>query len=283
MVYTLSSPTVLASDAACQPRAVELLDTLSGVFRLTDRGVTHLGLHALDLDAPTVATAWESVVAADAAGLSTVDELTRVASDGPEHGVTLALSRLGTVADVVRLVVTEAHPWPDPATVDVPGCGRLPASAAAAAGAVAQEWVGPAAPARAAQTLAGPWRHMHGHAGVVVETTGAHGPRGAGVQQLCESIRRRALTLDDLASVEWETGEWSGAMHVAAWAAHTADLLREQMVAVLDVTAEVVRSAPGAAPHQLRHGLLAAQALAVAAVVDDLVDPLAAGVLRRAA
>ncbi|WP_250445690.1 hypothetical protein [Actinotalea sp. C106] len=101
--------------------------------------------------------------------------------------------------------------------------------------------------------------------------------------ELRESIQGHVVTLDELAAIEWEPGEWSGAMHVAAWAAHTAGRLRPQMVAVLDVSADVVRSAPRAAPHQLRHGLLAAQALAVAAVVDDLLDPLASSTLHRAA
>uniref|UniRef100_UPI0020292F9A hypothetical protein n=1 Tax=Actinotalea sp. C106 TaxID=2908644 RepID=UPI0020292F9A len=118
MVYTLSTPTLLASDAACQPRAVELLETLSGVFRLTERGVTHLGLHALDVEGAALDAAWESVMAADTTGASTLDELARVASDGPEHGATLARSRLGTARDVVQLVLTEASRWPDPATVE---------------------------------------------------------------------------------------------------------------------------------------------------------------------
>ena len=58
MVYSLSSPTLLASDAATHPYASQLLAALSAVFRLTEQGVTALGLCALDTDPEATERAW---------------------------------------------------------------------------------------------------------------------------------------------------------------------------------------------------------------------------------
>ncbi|WP_043610048.1 hypothetical protein, partial [Cellulomonas carbonis] len=73
MPYTLSSPTVLATDAACRPGGAEVLRTLAGVFRLADDAAVRLGLHALDVDPGAAERAWDAAEAADDAVPSTAD------------------------------------------------------------------------------------------------------------------------------------------------------------------------------------------------------------------
>ena len=63
-------------------------------------------------------------------------------------------------------------------------------------------------------------------------------------------------------------GVWASSMHAAAWAAHSAGRLREQLLAVVDVTAALVSVHADADATQLRTALPALHALAVAAAVQ---------------
>ena len=70
-------------------------------------------------------------------------------------------------------------------------------------------------------------------------------------------------------------------MHAGAWAAYTGGRLRAQLLAVVDVTAALVRSHVDADPARLRAALPAMHALTVAAVVEDLLAPAPLAELRR--
>lgn len=277
-MYTLSSPTVLATDAACHPAAGDLLAALGATFRLTGTALTHLGLAVLDVAPGERAAAWRALEDLDSRTPTTPALLRDAARGAPGSARTLARSRLGRVTDVVRLVTREAAAWPDAPGVAVAGGDVVPASAAAAAGLVGVWWASPGPAARDALALAGPW-----HAALAdVETPlvppeELHGPRADAVADLCGALSRREVTLDRLAGVGWPPGLWARAMHAGAWAAYGTGRLHAQLVAVLDVTAALVGAAPDPDPVLLRAALPTLHALTVAAVVGDVLDaePLA--------
>jgi hypothetical protein len=277
-VYTLSSPTVLATDAACHPAARDLLATLSATFRLTDAALTHLGLAVLDVAPGERAAAWRALDGLDARTPTTPALLRAASHGGPGSARTLARSRLGRVTDVVRLVTREAAAWPDAPGVTVSGGDVVPASAAAAADVVGVWWTSPGLAARDALALGRPWHAGLGEVEVpLVEPGASHGPRADAVADLCRALARREVTLGRLAEVGWPPGRWARAMHAGAWAAYGTGRLRAQLVAVLDVTAALVGAEPDPDPVLLRAALPTLHALTVAAVVGDVLDaePLA--------
>jgi len=281
VVYTLSSPTILASDAATHPYAGQLLAALSAVFRLTDRGVTALGLCALDADAGLTARAWELAELADASALTTAHALRKVRVGGGESEADLARARFGHVGDVARLVVAEAGPWPDRARVEVPGVGLTPGSAAAAAAVVAGWWSRPNLAVAPFKVLTAPWRAaLDSQERALVESADVYGPGGEAVLELQGRVGAGVVTLDELASVGWAEGTWATAMHAAAWAAFTAGRLRAQLLAVVDVTSSLVRAHPGATAAELRSALPALHALTVAELVGDVMDGEQVAMLR---
>ncbi|OIQ76514.1 hypothetical protein GALL_418030 [mine drainage metagenome] len=281
-MYTLSSPTAIAVDAACHPRARELLRAISEVFRLTETGVTQLGLYALDADPVATRLAWGMVELVDAATPSAPSLLAAAGHGGPLVAATLTRARLGDVRDVTRLVVTEAARWPDPPRVGVAGGVEAAASAAAAAGVVASWWTRPELPPQHAEVLARPWGEMRAHLDVLaLEPDASYGPRGIAVTDLIAAVARGRASLTGLSQVSWQPGTWASSMHAAAWAAHRSGRLREQLLAVVDVTAALVSAHADAT--QLRAALPALHALAVAAVVGDVLEPEPLAALSRGA
>lgn len=277
-MYTLSSPTVLATDAACHPAARDLLGALSATFRLTGTALAHLGLAALDVAPGERAAAWRSLEEVDSRTRTTPALLRDAVQGGPGAARTLARSRLGRVADVVRLVTREAAAWPDAPDVAVAGGDVVPAPAAAAAGIVGVWWASPHLAACDALVLGGPWHAALGEVEAPLEPPGeSHGPRADAVADLCAALAGREVTLDGLAGVRWPPGRWARAMHAGAWAAHGTGRLHAQLVAVLDVTAALVGADPDPDPVLLRAALPTLHALTVAAVVGDVLDaePLA--------
>ena len=270
MVYTLSSPTVLAGDAACHPNAAEVLDVLSAAFRLTRSGVARLGMHALETTDPAAtALAWGMAELVDAAAPSTSRTLRTVASGGLPATATLARARFGDVRDVTRLVLAEVAGRPGTSGgTDPHGAGR-----AAAAAVVAARWTQPDLPPEHVAVLAAPWLAMAAESGEsTVEPDASYGPQGSAVAELRTTAASGRLSITDLADIAWPAGVWAQAMHAGAWAAHTTGRLHAQMVAVLDVTAALLRSNAAADPAQVRHALPALHALTVAAVVGDILD-----------
>ncbi|MCL3863264.1 hypothetical protein [Actinotalea sp. K2] len=281
MVYTLSSPTVLAVDAACHPCGAEILGALGDAFRLTERGVTRLGLRALDADHEATALAWGMVEMVDAGAVPTATTL-RFPGAGrvPEAGV-LARTRLGDVRDVTRLVVTEAAPWPDAARVPVAGGRRAAGSAAAAAAVVAARWTSPDLPPEHVEVLTWPWLAAAAADGELTAPADAsYGPHSESVVALRTAVAD-GVRLLDLAQVRWAEGDWARSMHAAAWAAFTSGRLREQLLAVVDVTAALLRAEGRPDPVLLRDALPALHALTVARVVPDLLEPSVAADLCR--
>ena len=284
VVYTLSSPTILAGDAATHPYAGQLLAALSAVFRLTEQGVTALGLCALDADPEATARAWELAERADASALTTAHALrtVRVAGGGGSEAE-LSSARFGHVGDVARLVVAEAGPWPDGARVEVPGVGLSPASAASAAAVVAGWWSRPNLAVAPFKVLTGPWRAaLDSQERALSESYDLYGPRRDAVLELQGRVGAGVLTLDELASTRWAEGAWAAAMHAAAWAAFTTGQLRSQLLAVIDVTSSLVRANPAASAYELRSALPALHALTVAELVGELVSGEQLRALRQA-
>jgi hypothetical protein len=273
VVYTLSSPTVLAGDAACHPNAAEVLDVLSAAFRLTRSGVARLGMHALETTDPAAtALAWGMVELVDAAAPSTSRTLRSVASGGLLATETLARARFGDVRDVTRLVLAEVAGRPGTSG----GADPLGAGRAAAAAVVAARWTQPDLPPEHVDVLAAPWLAMAAESTEnsknSEEPYASYGPQGSAVAELRTTVANGRLSITDLADIAWPAGVWAQAMHAGAWAAHTTGRLHAQMVAVLDVTAALLRSNADADPAQVRHALPALHALTVAAVVGDILD-----------
>ncbi|RYV52630.1 hypothetical protein [Pengzhenrongella frigida] len=284
MVYTLSTPTIIAGDAATHPYAGQLLAALSAVFRLTEQGVTALGMCALDADPDATARAWDLAEYADASALTTAHAL-RTVSVGGRRGASEELSRarFGHVGDVARLVVAEAGRWPDRARVAVPGAGLSPGSAAAAAAVVAGWWVRPHLAAAPFEVLTEPWHAaLRSQEGALVEAADLYGPRGGYVVDVQDRVGAKALTLDALASVRWAPGVWAAAMHSAAWAAFATGRLHSQLLAVVDVTSALVHAHPTAGAFALRSALPALHALTVAELMGDVLGDEPLAVLRLA-
>ncbi len=283
-MYTLSSPTAIAVDAACHPCAGEVLRTIGDVFRLTESEITRLGLQALDADPAATRVAWGMVELVDAAAPSAPSLLAAVGQGVPLVAATLTRARLGDVRDVTRLVVTEAARWPDPPRVGVAGGAVVAASAAAAAGAVVAWWTRPELPLPHAEVLARPWVEMRAQEVPLASARDApYGSQGRAVADLVAAVVGARTSLLELSQVRWLPGAWARSMHAAACAAHTAGRLREQFLAVVDVTAALVSVHADAGPTQLRTALPALHALAVAAVVGDVLDPEPLVELRRGA
>ncbi|WP_407343916.1 hypothetical protein [Pengzhenrongella phosphoraccumulans] len=283
MPYTLSSPTVLAGDAATHPCANQLLAALSAVFRLTEQGVTALGLCALDCEPGSTVRAWQLAELADASALTTAHVLRTVSCSDAGAAGELSRARFGHLGDVTQLVVAEAGPWPDGARLGIPGAGLSPGSAAAAAGVVAGWWARPHLAAAPFEVLTQPWQAaLQSQERALVEATQLYGPGGDAVVDLQGRVGAGVLTLDALAAVQWSAGGWAAAMHSAAWVAYTTGRLRAQLVAVLDVTSALVRAQPAADPVTMRSALATLHALTVARLLGDVLPDTLLSVLQPA-
>lgn len=276
MVYTLTSPSVLASDAACHPQARALLACLTRAFSLTG-GASAAAPH----DPQETGVAWGMVDFVDLTAPSTARALASVTGRGGlPDAPALARTRLGGARDVARLVLTESGPWLDGPDVTVPGLGVHAAPAAAAAAAAAAWWSRPELPIEHFRTLTRPWRDMI--AGDDAVATDVYLGRADAVHAALDALASVPGGLTSLAGVRWPFGAWQNAMHAAAWAAFHEGRLRAQMVAVLTATAQVVDAYPGADPVTLRSALHAAHALVTGALVDDVLDAEPRQVLRMA-
>ena len=283
MVYTLSSPSVLASDVACHPCAGEVLAALSQVFRLTERGVTQLGLCALDADPVRTAVAWGMVELLDMVVPSTSAMLRASTTTGLPDAAALARTRLGDVRDVTRLVVVESARWPEGAGGVVAGGATVPPSAAAAAALVCARWATPELPAEHVAALVRPWGEMCAREpDACFPADISYGPRSSAVADLRDTVARGGVGLEALGDVDLPPQTWVTSMHAAARAAHTTGRLRAQLLAVMDVTAALVRSLVDPDPVLLRAALPALHALTVATVVGDVLDSTPLARLRRA-
>ncbi|GAA4626730.1 hypothetical protein [Cellulomonas oligotrophica] len=316
MVYTLSSPTALAVDAACHPHARELLPLLRTAFALDDAARVALTAAAAEQPVEERAVAW-GVVELLGAGQGTTFDVLRAAGEGaplPAPPV-LARTRLGAARDVARLLLLETGPWPTGVTAAVPGLGRHPAGAVALAAAAVGRWAGPDLPDEHATTLAAPWQAVtrpgaapagasdDGTPGDAAPVDGAAGEETAGPVRVDRVLGERApavhdaldalrgARVTDLARIGWPANAWVRAMHEAAWTAFARGRLHAQVVAVLDATTVVVDRAAADAGHgpdgtadpvTVRSALRTAHALVVGALMADALDPDARDCLRLA-
>jgi hypothetical protein len=284
LVYTLSSPTVLATDAATRPEPLPALRALSTAFRITPDGAFALAQAFHECDSQTLSLAWDQLELLTLTTPSMPDAL-RAAARGtglPDPDL-LAGIRFGNALDIASLVAREAADWPDGTAATVPGVGRVPASAAAAAGWTAATWVDGELEPLHVEELRAPFARAVPLGMMDAESASdLYGPRGEAVLDLLESLRAGSITAAALSSVSWPAGVWSNAMHQAAWACMHEGRLRAQMRAVLDVTCEFLRSNPGLTPARVRGCLPALHAMAVGRLVADVLEGPALGELALA-
>ena len=286
-MYTLSSPTVLATDAAVHPAAEPVLRSLSAAFRISPDGAFALAQawHDRDEDAHTVPWMLIALMEAGAPGPPRMSETLRAVRDAFGMGETanaLEVARFGTSKEVAALVATEAAVWPDAPIAPVPGTGLVPASAAVAAAAVAAHWARPKLGADQVTALRAPFEQAE--AATELYETGPllYGPRTEAVLELVELLRSGQVHPEQLAQITWPAGVWAQAMHEAAWACLSEDRLRAQMRAVLDVTLEFVVAHPTLTAAESRACMQALHALTVSRLIGDAMDEKALGELALA-
>ncbi|GLY28808.1 hypothetical protein [Kineosporia sp. NBRC 101731] len=286
-MYTLSSPTVLASDAAVHTGAVPVLRALSSAFRITHDGATALARAWLARDQDATGIAWGMVELLDL-NAPTMPETLRAAGSALKSGAAvgadhLASGRFGNASQVAALVAAEATVWPDAPVATVPGLGATPAAAAAAAASVAAYWAIPELGLEHVRALRAPFSLVAlGGSGVFESGPAVYGPRSAPVLELIDRVRTGDLTPAQLSTVSWPAGIWSRAMHEAAWACLREGRLRFQMRAVLDVTLEFALANPALTPVATRAGLAALHAMTVHRLVGDVLDEKPLGELALA-
>ncbi|GAB6899029.1 hypothetical protein [Kineosporia succinea] len=287
-MYTLSSPTVLATDAAAHPGAVQVLRALSSAFRISQDGAYALAQAWHDRDEDATGVAWGMVELLDL-NSPTMPETLRIAGaaaaqDGNGLDANqIAGGRFGTASQVAALVAAEATVWPDTPVATVPAAGPVPASAAVAAASVAAYWASPDLDLEHVRTLRAPFNTVAlGRSELFEGGHSVYGPRSAAVSELVERVRGLEVTPEQLAAVTWPAGVWSRAMHEAAWACLREGRLRFQMRAVLDVTLEFVIAYPGLTPAGVRCCLPALHAMAVHRLVGDVLDEKSLGELALA-
>lgn len=282
-MYTLSSPTVLATDAATRPEAVPVLRALSSAFRLTEDGALALAQAYHESDSQLLGVAWDSLQMLALATPSMPEALRAAGAASLPDPDELAGIRFGNAVHVAALVAREAMAWPDGTAVLIPGAGLVPASAAAAAAWVAGPWAEPELDSEHAQVLRAPFERATRSGTTVAEpTSDLYGPRGEAVLELIEWLRSSPFSADQLASVTWPVGVWSEAMHQAAWACLHEGRLRAQMRAVLDVTHEFLRNSPALTPAAIRCCLPTLHAMVARRLIGDVLEPQALGELALA-
>jgi hypothetical protein len=284
-MYTLSSPSVLAADAASHPDRARVLRALSDAFRISQEGAYTLARAWHDRDEDASGLAWGMVALLDL-NTPTMPQTLRAAGIAMQNGAgldaaALALGRFGNTSQVAALVAAEASVWPDAPIVPIPVAGLVPASAAVAAASVAAYWASPELDMEHVTALRAPFEHA-GESDLFEPGPWAYGPRSAAILELVDQIRTKNITPEQLSNVTWPSGVWSRAMHEAAWACLREGRLRSQMRAVLDVTLELILAHPTLAPQDARACLPALHAMTVRRLVDDVADEKALGELALA-
>jgi hypothetical protein len=284
-MYTFSSPSVLASDAAAHPDRARVLRALSDAFRISQEGAYSLARAWHDRDEDASGLAWGMVALLDLNN-PTLPQTLRAAGAALQKGAgfdaaALARGRFGNTSQVAALVAAEASVWPDAPIVPIPGAGRVPASAAVAAASVAAYWAGPDLDPEHVEALRAPFEHA-GEADLFESGPLTYGPRSASVVELIDRIRAEDVTPQQLSSVTWPSGVWSRAMHEAAWACLREGRLRAQMRAVLDVTLELLLAHSALTPLDARACLPALHAMTVHRLTEDVTDEKALGELSLA-
>jgi hypothetical protein len=288
-MYTLSSPTVLATDAAVHPAAVPVLRSLSAAFRISPDGAFALARawHDRDEDAHTVPWMLIALMEAGAPNPPQMSETLRAVRNAfgmgePVDADALAGARFGTSKQVAALVATEAAAWPDAAIAPIPGTGLVPASAAVAAASVAAHWARPKLGDDQVAALRAPFEQAEATTGLYETGPSLYGPRTEAVLDLVERLRTGQVDPAQLAQITWPAGVWAQAVHEAGWACLREDRLRAQMRAVLDVTLEFVLAHPSVDPARTRTCLTVLHALTVSRVVGDAMDEKSLGELSLA-
>ena len=281
-MYTFSSPSVLASDAAAHPERARVLRALSDAFRISQEGAYSLARAWHDRDENASGLAWGMVALLDLNN-PTMPQTLRAAGLALQNGAgldaaALALGRFGTTSQVAALVAAEASVWPDAPIVPIPVAGLVPASAAVAAASVAAYWAGPELDAEHVEALRAPFEHA-GESDLFESGARIYGPRSTPVIELIDRIRAKDITPQQLSAVTWPSGVWSRAMHEAAWACLREGRLRAQMRAILDVTLELLLAHPTLTPMDARACLPALHAMTARRLTADVADEKALGEL----
>ncbi|MCD5316094.1 hypothetical protein [Kineosporia babensis] len=285
-MYTLSSPTVLATDAAAHTAAVPVLRALSAAFRVSQDGAYALAQAWHDRDETATDVGWTLVALLDMNSPVFSETLRSTGSalqaGTPADADALATGRFGTSSQVAALVASEASVWPDAAIAPIPGAGKVPASAAVVAASVAAHWASPGLLPDQVAAMRAPFEQAEASADLYEHGKFPYGPRTAEVLGLIELIKAGQVDAAKLSEVTWPAGVWSRAMHEAAWACLREGRLRAQMRAVIDVTLEFSLAHPELRPFQVRSCMPALHAMTVQRLVGDAMDEKSLGELALA-
>ncbi|MDO8120482.1 hypothetical protein Q6346_04035 [Isoptericola sp. b490] len=272
--YTLSTPTTVVTDAACRPRAPEVLDRLQRAFCLAPEEIEALGKATASVAPQALVVAWGMAALLGGATPDTQGSLERLLASMSRRDLdVVAASQRGSALDVARLVVAEAATWSGSAGVEAPGLGRIPGAAAGAAGAVVATWGDELDPAHV-RALEEPWTTAVDPAPGAVER--ALGELWEPISRARDWVAERGAA--PLSALRWRLGDWSMAMHRAAVSAWLSGRLVEQLLATVVVTVPLV-GACGSDKVLLRAALPAAHARAAAAVCADVLEEDALRVL----
>ena len=306
-MYSLVTPSVLVTDAACRPGGGRLLRLLDEVL-LLDRAAPAALCDALlrsDLDALVAARRAARQAEQDAPTYDTVVEELRVrltgvvaaGSDGTgadgtgagepaddRDGPAGRLARVpagGGLPALLAFVTEQALPAADPLlpTLDEQ------AAQSVAGDALAEAWHADVLDPASRAALRDCWTSARrGSPRWLRDRVGVLGPHAEGVRAACASVRRHGPELlDGLAAAHREAPGWVADMHEAAWAAYLSDRLRAVAHAQVQAAGALLSAAgPRPDPVLVRCALPPILGAVTAAALRDVLSDDVAGALAGA-
>ncbi len=288
-MYSLVTPSVLVTDAACRPAGGQLLRLLDEVL-LLDRAALPAMCDALlrsDLDglvaarraardAEAQAPTYDSVVLELQTGLTTGG------ADQPDvDGLAARLARVpagGGLPALLALVAEQALPAADP---ELPTLDEQ-AAQSVAGDALTEGWHADVLTCEQREALRGPWASARrGAPRWLRDRVGVLGPHADGVRAACARVRRHGPeVLDGLAAAHGRTDGWPAQMHEAAWAAYLSDRLHAVAHAQVQAAGALLAAAgPRPDPVLLRCALPPLLGAITAAALQDVLPDEVVGAL----
>lgn len=297
-MYSLVTPSVLVTDAACRPGGSQLLRLLDEVLLLDRAALGPLcdALLRADLDALVAARRAARQAEQDAPTYDTVVEELRarltgaVATGAGETGAddrdgpAVRLARVpagGGLPALLAFVTEQALPAADPLlpTLDEQ------AAQSVAGDALTEAWHADVLDPTSRGALRDCWTSArHASPRWLRDRVGVLGPHAEGVRAACASVRRHGPELlDGLAAAHREAPGWVANMHEAAWAAYLSDRLRAVAHAQVQAAGALLSAAgPRPDPVLVRCALPPVLGAVTAAALCDVLSDDVAGALAEA-